>query len=430
MKYCFFALSLAVTMSVSLSAQTLYFPPLTGSTWQTVTPQSLGWCQDRLDTLVNFVESTHGKGFIILKGGKIVVEEYFGTFTQDSLWYWASAAKSLVGFMTGMANEDGYFDLDEPTSEYLGTGWSSLSPEKEALVTIRNQITMTTGLNDAVADPDCISPSCLTYLADAGTRWAYHNAPYLLMHDVIANASGQTFQQFTNQQVKSQIGMSTGTWVGQLFFSKTRDMARFGLLNLAEGNWNGNQLLADANYLYDMKHTSNDYNLSYGYLWWLNGQSSFMLPQTQFVFNTSLVSTAPADMYAALGKNDQKIYVVPSLDMVVVRMGNAANESVFAVTSFDTQLWQRISALECGTSDTEQPTSGLANLSPNPTNGLVNITLNTQAADADITFLNTSGQVCLHTKSLENDISALPSGIYFVKIIANNRTETLRLVKN
>jgi len=57
------------------------------------------------------------------------------------------------------------------------------------------------------------------------------------------------------------------------------------------------------------------------------------------------VPDAPVDMYSALGKNDQKIYIVPSKELVVVRMGDAANDSNFALSSFDNELWGKINAL-------------------------------------------------------------------------------------
>ncbi|HPW87208.1 MAG TPA: hypothetical protein PLU78_08425, partial [Chitinophagales bacterium] len=79
----------------TIRAQSLYFPPLTGNNWDTIAPQRLGWCQERIDSLYNYLDTTGTDGFIILKDGKIVLEKYFGTFTQDSLHYWASAGKSL-----------------------------------------------------------------------------------------------------------------------------------------------------------------------------------------------------------------------------------------------------------------------------------------------------------------------------------------------
>ena len=77
----------------------------------------------------------------------------------------------------------------------------------------------------------------------------------------------------------------------------------------------------------------------------MNGKSSFHLPQTQLQFNGSLISSAPTDMFMALGKDDQKIYVIPSKKMVVIRMGDAADSENLALSNFDEVLWQKISAL-------------------------------------------------------------------------------------
>ncbi|MFN5596947.1 MAG: serine hydrolase, partial [Bacteroidota bacterium] len=88
------------------SAQTTYFPPNTG-TWETTSPQSLGWCDANIDSLYNYLNQKNTKAFIILKDGKIVLEKYFGNFTQDSIWYWASAGKTLTAFTVGLAQQDG-----------------------------------------------------------------------------------------------------------------------------------------------------------------------------------------------------------------------------------------------------------------------------------------------------------------------------------
>jgi hypothetical protein len=71
-----------------------YFPPVTGDTWSTIDPQSLGWCTEKMDTLLKYLEYKNTKAFIVLKDGNMVIEKYFGDFTKDSEWYWASAGKS------------------------------------------------------------------------------------------------------------------------------------------------------------------------------------------------------------------------------------------------------------------------------------------------------------------------------------------------
>ena len=93
--------------------------------------------------------------------------------------------------------------------------------------------------------------------------------------------------------------------------------------------------------------TSQNINPSYGYLWWLNGKASAMIPGGQTVYPGTLVPNAPADMYAAMGASDQRIYVIPSKKMVVVRMGDASDPGnpSFAVSGFDNALWQKIIAV-------------------------------------------------------------------------------------
>jgi hypothetical protein len=72
-----------------------------------------------------------------------------------------------------------------------------------------------------------------------------------------------------------------------------------------------------------------------------------MIPGEQTVYPGSLIPNAPADMYAAMGAADQRIYVVPSKKMVIIRMGVASDPSNpnFAVSGFDNVLWEKINAV-------------------------------------------------------------------------------------
>jgi CubicO group peptidase (beta-lactamase class C family) len=321
----------------------MYFPPISGTTWDIESPTALGWNTSALNSTINFLQGKNTKAFIILYNGKVVVERYFGTFTMDSVWYWASAGKTLSAAMVGVAQQEGLLKISEPASKYLGTRWTSLTPAQEAAITIRHQITMTTGLDDGVPEVDCTQPACLQYKAPAGTRWAYHNAPYTLVEKVVENASGKTYNQYFREKIGNRIGMA-GLWLrigpyNNVFFSNARTMARFGLLMLAEGKWAGEEVLADKEYFNATINTSQTLNQSYGYLTWLNGKTSHMLPVVPFVFPGNLVPNAPADMYAALGRDDQKIYVVPSKKLVIIRMGESAGNVQLAASSFDNELW-------------------------------------------------------------------------------------------
>lgn len=438
------AFVLCVT-SVTAQTSALYFPPKTGTNWQTLSPESQGFCPERIDSLYTFLQIQNTKSFLLLKDGKIVLEKYFGTFTQDSFWYWASAGKTVTAFLVGQAQEAGLLKIGDRTSQYLGAGWTSCPPDKEALITVRHQLTMTSGLDDglpptaAVPDPDnCEAPSCLQYKADAGTRWAYHNAAYTLLQPVVEAASKMTINQFTKTYLFDRTGMK-GLWLDNVLYGKARDMARFGLLIQGGGVWNGDSLLRDRQYFYAMTHRSQALNKSYGYLWWLNGQESFMLPGVQLVFGGQLIPNAPSDLIAALGKNDQKIHVVPSKGWVVVRQGNAAAATGpnggLVPTVFDNQLWLRLNQLVCTPTASSEPTpTGTARVYPNPSSNGWTVDLS-NASFGQARLLDVNGhlrwQTALDkTASLSVPAAGLPEGVYYLGLLGDGQWQVLKLVKS
>ncbi len=418
-------ISLIIVLLVSFcrfSAQDLYFPPTFGNEWETIDPSELNWCSDSLEALQTFLDEKNSKAFIILKDGKIVTEWYFDEFTEDSLWYWASAGKSLTSFLIGLAQEDGLLDISTPSSNFLGgPGWTSATASQESQITIWNQLTMTSGLDDGVTNSSCWDAPCLHYLADAGTRWAYHNAPYTLLDSVITTAT----EMDINAYLFNKLGFSTGiigafvpVQYNNIFFSKPRVMARFGLLALAEGNWNGTTIMSDNIYFNQMVNTSQEFNKSYGLLWWLNGKGEHMLPGLQFTFNQDLVPNAPDDMYAAMGRDDQRIYVVPSQNLVAIRAGEAANESLFALSQFDNELWAKISGLACEPLSISSLQDFEINISPNPSNDYVIIETELNIDKIEIFDSTGRSQGVYSNKHL--DLTYLENGTYIFLITLND----------
>ncbi|HLP56192.1 MAG TPA: serine hydrolase [Fluviicola sp.] len=408
----------------------LYYPPLVGSNWETTDPASLGWCQDSINSLYDFLEATNSKAFIVLKDGRIVLERYFGTFTADSLWVWNSAGKTLTAMAVGIAQEEGYLSISDTTSDYLGVGWTNMTPAQEEKITIRHQLTMTSGLADT-GDVYCTDPVCLNYMADPGTRWAYHNGPYTLLDGVIEAATGLTLNQWITQKIKAPTGM-TGLFIpidyNNVFVSNARSMARFGLLMHSQGIWNGNPVLDDPAYFQEMTTSSQAINPSYGYLTWLNGQSSFMLPQLQFSFPGSPLSQAPSDVYSALGKNGQIINIAPSDGLVVVRMGEADGVSLVPV-QYNDSLWARINRLSCVSAVPESSLSAIS-VSPNPvSNGIVHLEGITPNDRISLTTI--SGKP-LNTMINGNELTLpqLAAGIYLISINRFGEQKTIRLLVN
>lgn len=323
----------------------MYFPSNTDTNWETKSIADMEWNESAIQPLKDYLLAKNTKSFMILVNGRIVMEEYFDGHTSSTSWQWNSAGKTLVATTTGIAQQEGLLNINTKASQYLGVDWTSAELEKENLITVKNLLSMTSGLND---ENEFVIRANLTYLADAGTRWSYHNVFQKLM-DVVAEASDQEFESYFNAKLKDKIGMD-GFWdngvIFKIYHSNTRSMARFGLLALNNGKWKEEQIINES-FFNESITTSQSINPSYGYLWWLNGKTSYMIPGGQTVYTGTLVSNAPADMYAAMGAEDQRIYVIPGKNMVVIRMGDAsdpANPS-FALSGFDNELWQKINAV-------------------------------------------------------------------------------------
>jgi len=320
--------------------ESIYFPPIGSNEWQTTLPNDLNWNLNKLEDLKRFLIEENSKSFMVLVNGEIVVEEYFNGHDSVATWQWNSAGKTLVATTTGIAQQNGLIDINNKVSRYIGDHWTSATKAQEDLITVKNLLTMTSGLDD---DPQFVIKRNLTYLADAGTRWAYGNVFQRLMN-VIEDASGLEFEHYFNNELGDKIGME-GFWdngiIYRIYHSNTRSMARFGLLASQNGNWDGEQIV-DKNFFVESKTTSQSINPSYGYLWWLNGKSNYMVPSTQTVFSGELVPNAPDDMVAAMGKDEQRIYIVPSENLVIIRMGEATTSADnFALSSFDNLFWEK-----------------------------------------------------------------------------------------
>lgn len=332
----------------------IYFPPTTGISWETTTPSELNWDTTRMADLYSFLSTNKTRAFIVLKKGKIVVEKYWGRnildnadFSKDDSWYWASAGKTITSFLIGKAQEDGLIALEDKTSKHLGEHWTSLELEDENFIKIRHQLSMTTGLDYDSVDLDCTDSLCLRYKKRAGTQWYYHNAPNTLLSKVLENASGKDYNAYTKEKLMDDIGMS-GKWIKNgylnVFWSKPRDAARFGLLIMNEGRWENTSIMRDNTYLDAMINTSQNINKSYGYLWWLNGKESVVFPGSTTKISSSISPNAPDDLVAAMGKNGQFIDVIPSEDLVVIRMGEAPDNALVPVLFHD-EMWKKLKAI-------------------------------------------------------------------------------------
>lgn len=406
---------LTLLTSFFLRSQDLYFPPLLGNAWQTMDPTQLGWCPDRLDSLYQFLGQEQTKSFLVLKDGKIVVEKYFGTYTRDSLWSWYSAGKSLKAVLVGIAQEEGFLDLNDRVSKYLGPGWTSLPAEKEDKITIRHQLTMTSGLNEGFFF--CVNPNCLIYTADAGTRWVYHNGPYTLTKKVLEEATGQPLNTYMTSKIRMKTGMG-GIWIytgtNSLYFSTARDMARFGLMVLNKGRWGNTVIVQDTAYFREMINSSQNLNPSYGYLWWLNGKSSFIPPTSPLSIPGPIAPDAPADAVIAGGSQGQLISISFSRNMIMVRQGVSGDEDLVPL-DLHNEIWKRMEKLNCNTTALFSGHPEKWVIQPNPARERVRIS--GWPAGMRATLYDLQGRrIRFYQNRPELDIRGLSRGVYIIAI--------------
>ena len=421
-------------LGLSAFSQQIYFPPTDSDNWESISPESLGWCPGDIPSFYQFLEEKNTKAFLLLKNGKFVLEQYFGNFQQDSLWYWASAGKSLTSFLTGLALQENMLDLEDPTSLFLGQGWTNCSASNENLITIKDQLSMTTGLDDAVDDNHCTRDTCLNCFTEAGSRWAYHNAPYTLLIKVLEAASGMPINLFTHQKLKSLCGMDGAFFnlgYDMLYLSTARSMARFGILIQAEGEWDGHTILYNQEYFQQMVNTSQPYNKSYGYLWWLNGKESFMMPGLQYTFEGSICPNAPGDMFAALGKNGQFLNIVPSNGLVMVRMGDAPGEGDVPVVFCDS-IWTYINNIICAPSDILNNPNHKQEVHVTYSPGSKKIIVSWHQKEFTARLYNSTGRLITGSKNFfsEGTIQAnnCKTGIYLLEITDESDWKTTRKI--
>ena len=234
-----------------------------------------------------------------------------------------------------------------------------MSADEEDLVDVYHLLTMTSGVNQKGNGRE---PEDLTYKADAGERWEYQNM-FVLLQDIVANATDRDFDVYLDLKLKEPIGMD-GRFISYfgnvVYYSTARSMARFGILALNKGKWENKHIISEDMFTESIT-VSQDLNKAYGYLWWLNGGVSYMLPESQRVYPGQLLPNAPSNGYFAMGHNEQRMYVSPDNSMIVLRLGETYREdsdTAMALSEFDTVLWDHINHLTQTSGDVSGSVSG------------------------------------------------------------------------
>lgn len=316
------------------------FPSASGA-WETISPTRIGWDSVALTQALDWAGTQRSSAVVVLWRGRIVAERYWRGWNAGTDSIIASAGKSVLSALIGQLRTEGRLQLTDTVSRLIGAGWSR-SPLTEPRIVLRDLLTMSSGLDDS-----------LQLVAAPGQRFYYNNPAYYQLFQVVVRATGQDINTASRARLFDRIGMA-GTWrlnidtgePGFILSLTARDMARFGLLAMSYGRWNGASVV-DSSWMAQAFQQGPPDNAGYGYLWWRNGGSSYRIPGPYILPSVAgmLIPSAPTDLVAALGKGDKKIYVSPKLGLVVVRHGEEADANggnPLALSSFDEQFWQRL----------------------------------------------------------------------------------------
>lgn len=302
-----------------------------------------------LRDLLDYAHSQNTTGFLVIQHGKVLAKEnwpapvapgfdifvYGNTPDGQLLEDVASQQKSFVSVLVGIAIDKGLIDVEKPVGDYIGSGWTRASPEQEEHIRVIDVLTMSSGLDEG-----------FRYEAPAGTRFFYNTPVYATTKKILEAATGMPLERITRQWLTEPLGMKDTGWrqrpaalagVGNStgLVTTPGDTAIFGRMILAGGVAPDGGRIISAGSLKAMFERS-CCNPAYGRLWWLNG-GAYAIRAVSGQKPGPLIEAAPDDLVAALGFLDRRLYVVPSLGLVVVRTGAAATDK-----DFDQQLWLRL----------------------------------------------------------------------------------------
>lgn len=324
-----------------------------GRYWSTGDPATLGFDAKKLAAVRDyaFQADHHTQSVLIIRHGQIAAEWYRDGVTKDS---WAtswSVAKSYASALIGIAIDEGLIEsVDQAVSTWIPE-WNGTDNAK---ITLKHVLGMATGLDytetyDFLGDNDVrdmlFENDHLTFAlqqtaaSPPGTTWYYNSANTMLLSRILERATGMSVDDYARKKLFEPLGMSKVEWWqdGQgntltycCIDTTSRDFARFGQLFLQKGRWAGEQIVSEAWVAESVQPSQPDY-AGYGYKWWLNTEGE---PDSW--------TTAPLDMYAAIGRDYQYIFVFPTQEMVVVRNGDyvkpdhppVAPEGLFAAGLF------------------------------------------------------------------------------------------------
>lgn len=319
--------------------------------WKGCLPEDVGMDSELLLRAYDYAANpdVYTRGLVIIRKGYIVGEAYFSNFDRYSRHPSYSVAKSFMSALIGIGIDRRMFEsVDEPVYHYYpelnqkrSMRVRSYFPEDlptsgaQQRITIKNLLTMTSGFEWNEDDLSSLITNDVVQMAlqenyvqyvltkpiihEPGTVWNYSSGDSMLLSGLFNRVLGIPAYQFGLENLFAPLGIPQIIWendpAGQTIGgwgieATVREYAKFGYLYSRGGEWEDRQIVPRSWVYQSVQPVSESVN-NYGYLWWLRPSLGG--------YEGSLI---PEDTFFALGLFTQQIFVIPSEDLVIVRMAN------------------------------------------------------------------------------------------------------------
>ena len=315
----------------------------------TVAAQASPPTSEQLDAARRYSESAGGQAMLVMWDGKIIFESYANGGGKDRTQALASGTKSFVGVVAVAAVQDGLIRLDDKACESL-TEWKT-DPIKSQ-ITYRHLLTMTSGLTAAERSSPLRLPGWKEIVAKPMTgkpAAQFQYGPYHLCAFAEAlqrRLKDETFEKYLERRILQPLGIKL-QWqircadgnpqVGGGGAMTARDWAVFGEFMRQGGTYSGKQIIRKELLAECWQGTKQ--NPAYGLTWWLKNPVPDSILRQVLILQREMEEIVrsdwlPEDLFMAAGAGKQRLYVIPSLKLVIVRQGAFLGSRSFSDTKF------------------------------------------------------------------------------------------------
>ena len=289
--------------------------------------------------------SVGGQTLIVMHNGAVIEESYGNGGATDRIQLLASGTKGFTGMLGALAASDGLITLDEPVAQRALTEWQG--DTRKSKITFRHLLTMTSGLeelNDLAGWNDYLPARAIN---EPGTVFIYSGDPNIFGLALERRLGGESVADYLNRKLLQPLGITSLRWGTNFADGKpqlsggayvtARDWMKFGefIRRTMEGSWTGPSLLQRS--FFDQAFIGNTAHPAYGFYWWLKRPVSAALATTIDTNNKNQFTRQikpiiddpriPDDIVMAAGAFDQRLYVIPSRGLTVVRNGPVNNDA-------------------------------------------------------------------------------------------------------